>query len=49
MHVRAAKRNGLTDEEIAEVFLQAAIYCGVPDANTAFRIAQGVLAEDEPS
>lgn len=49
MHVRAAKRNGLTDEEIAEVFLQTAIYCGVPDANTAFRIAQGVLAEDEPS
>lgn len=49
MHVRAAKRNGLTDEEIAEVFLQSAIYCGVPDANTAFRIAQGVLAEDEPS
>ena len=49
MHVRAAKRNGLTDEEIAELFLQTAIYCGVPDANTAFRIAQGVLAEDEPS
>ncbi|MGJ9422620.1 4-carboxymuconolactone decarboxylase [Aeromicrobium sp. CF3.5] len=46
MHVRAAKRNGLTDEEIKELFLQTAIYCGVPDANTAFRIAQGVLAED---
>ena len=45
MHVRAAVRNGLTREEIAEVLLQAAIYCGVPDANTAFRIASGVFAE----
>ena len=49
MHVRAAKRNGLTDDELKELFLQTAIYCGVPDANTAFRIAQGVLAEDEPA
>lgn len=47
MHVRAAKRNGLTDDELKELFLQTAIYCGVPDANTAFRIAQGVLAEDD--
>lgn len=46
MHVRAALRNGLTVEEIKELLLQAAIYCGVPDANTAFRIAQGVLAEE---
>jgi 3-oxoadipate enol-lactonase/4-carboxymuconolactone decarboxylase len=45
MHVRAARRNGLTNDEIKEVFLQAAIYCGVPDANTAFRIARPVLAE----
>lgn len=45
MHVRAARTNGLTDDEIKEVILQAAIYCGVPDANTAFRIAQGVLDE----
>ncbi|HEY6932638.1 MAG TPA: 4-carboxymuconolactone decarboxylase [Marmoricola sp.] len=45
MHVRAARRNGLSNDEIKEVFLQAAIYCGVPDANTAFRIAQPVLAE----
>ncbi|MCU7727573.1 4-carboxymuconolactone decarboxylase [Actinoplanes sp. KI2] len=43
MHVRAARRNGLTDDEIKEVLLQAAIYCGVPAANTAFRIAQQVL------
>jgi 3-oxoadipate enol-lactonase/4-carboxymuconolactone decarboxylase len=45
MHLRAARTNGLTDEEIAEVLLQAAVYCGVPDANTAFRIARTVLAE----
>ncbi|MEH3140408.1 MAG: 4-carboxymuconolactone decarboxylase [Mycobacterium kyogaense] len=45
MHVRAARRNGLSVEEIKEVLLQCAIYCGVPDANTAFRIAAGVLAE----
>jgi 3-oxoadipate enol-lactonase/4-carboxymuconolactone decarboxylase len=45
MHVRAARRNGLSAEEIKEVLLQSAIYCGVPDANTAFRIAQQVLAE----
>ena len=45
MHVRAALTNGLTIEEIKETFLQTAIYCGVPDANSAFRIAQGVLAE----
>ena len=46
MHVRAALRNGLTVEEIKEVILQSAIYCGVPDANTAFRIASGVLREE---
>jgi 3-oxoadipate enol-lactonase/4-carboxymuconolactone decarboxylase len=45
MHVRAARTNGLTDDEIKEVLLQAAVYCGVPAANTAFRIAQKVLAE----
>lgn len=46
MHVRAALRNGLTVDEIKEVLLQSAIYCGVPDANTAFRIAQQVLSEE---
>jgi 4-carboxymuconolactone decarboxylase len=43
MHVRAALRNGLTVDEIKETLLQTAIYCGVPDANTAFRIAQQAL------
>lgn len=47
MHVRAARRNGLSVEEIKEVLLQTAIYCGVPDANTAFRIAQAALADQE--
>ena len=45
MHLRAALRNGLTRDEIKEVLLKSAIYCGVPDANTAFRIANGVFAE----
>jgi 3-oxoadipate enol-lactonase/4-carboxymuconolactone decarboxylase len=45
MHLRGARRNGLTDDEIAEALLQTAIYCGIPDANTAFRIAQQVLIE----
>ena len=43
MHVRAARTNGLTNDEIKELLLQTAIYCGVPDANTAYRIAQKVL------
>jgi 3-oxoadipate enol-lactonase/4-carboxymuconolactone decarboxylase len=47
MHVRAARRNGLSVDEIKEVLLQIAIYCGVPDANTAFRIAQAALADQE--
>jgi 4-carboxymuconolactone decarboxylase len=47
MHVRAALRNGLTPEEIGEVILQCAIYCGVPAANAAFAVAQDVLAEEE--
>ena len=45
MHVRAALRNGLTPDEIKEVFLQSAVYCGVPAANRAFAIASEVLAE----
>ena len=44
LHVRAALRNGLTQDEIKEVLLQSAIYCGVPAANSAFAIAQRVLA-----
>jgi 4-carboxymuconolactone decarboxylase len=47
MHVRAALRNGLTQDEIKEVLLQSAIYCGVPAANSAFAVAQGVLAAQE--
>jgi len=47
MHVRAALRNGLTQDEIKEVLLQAAIYCGVPAANRAFSIAQEVLREEQ--
>ncbi|MFE9903481.1 bifunctional 3-oxoadipate enol-lactonase/4-carboxymuconolactone decarboxylase PcaDC [Streptomyces achromogenes] len=48
MHVRAARRNGLTPEEIGAVLLQTAVYCGVPAANSAFATAQRVLAEEEP-
>ncbi len=44
MHVHAALRNGLTAAEIEEVILQSAIYCGVPAANTAFRLAAPILA-----
>jgi 4-carboxymuconolactone decarboxylase len=48
MHVRAARRNGLSNEEIKEVLLHSAIYCGVPAANAAFMVAQRVL-EEEPT
>jgi len=43
MHVRAALRNGLTPDEIKEILLQSAIYCGVPAANSAFAIAREVI------
>jgi len=42
MHIRAARRNGLANEEIAEVLLQCAVYCGVPAANSAFKVLQDV-------
>ncbi len=45
LHVRAALRNGLTREEIVEVLLQTAVYCGVPAANGAFAVLRDVLAE----
>lgn len=45
MHVRAALGNGLTREEIAEVFIHTAVYAGVPSANAAFAIAQRVFDE----
>ena len=47
LHVRAALRNGLTADEIKEVLLQTAIYCGVPAANSAFAIARRVIEEGE--
>jgi 3-oxoadipate enol-lactonase/4-carboxymuconolactone decarboxylase len=47
MHIRAALRNGLTREEIGEVLLQSAIYCGVPAANGAFAIFRDVMTEEE--
>ncbi|HEY3192670.1 MAG TPA: 4-carboxymuconolactone decarboxylase [Solirubrobacterales bacterium] len=46
MHVRAARRNGLSNDEIKEVLLQSAIYCGVPAANHAFAVASRVLEEE---
>jgi 3-oxoadipate enol-lactonase/4-carboxymuconolactone decarboxylase len=46
MHLRAARTNGLTPADISEVLLQSAVYCGVPAANTAFRIARRVFEED---
>jgi 4-carboxymuconolactone decarboxylase len=46
MHVRAALRNGVTPDELKEVLLQCAVYCGVPAANGAFAIAQRVLEEE---
>ncbi|WP_062643863.1 bifunctional 3-oxoadipate enol-lactonase/4-carboxymuconolactone decarboxylase PcaDC [Streptomyces maremycinicus] len=45
-HIRAALRNGLTPDEIKEVLLQAAVYCGVPAANSAFKVAQQVIREE---
>ncbi|MBS9403657.1 4-carboxymuconolactone decarboxylase [Halomonas sp. TRM85114] len=47
LHVRGALNNGLTRDEIAEVFLQTAIYCGVPAAIDSFRTAQKVIDEYE--
>ncbi|MFG3257052.1 alpha/beta fold hydrolase [Streptomyces sp. NPDC048172] len=46
LHVRAARRNGLTPDEIAAALLQTAVYCGVPAANAAFAVAQRVLEEE---
>jgi 4-carboxymuconolactone decarboxylase len=49
LHVRAAFNNGVTRDEIKEVLMQAAIYCGVPAANTAFHLAEEVFAQMEPT
>ena len=45
LHVRAAFNNGVTRDEIKEVLLQAAIYCGVPAANSSFHMAEEVFAQ----
>ena len=45
LHIRGAHRNGLSDDEIKEVLLQYAVYCGVPAANSAFAVFQRVLEE----
>lgn len=45
MHIRGALANGVTEEELREILLQMAIYCGFPAASEAFRIARDVLAE----
>jgi 4-carboxymuconolactone decarboxylase len=47
MHIRAGLRNGLTREEIKEVLLQSAIYCGVPAANGAFAVFREVMSEQD--
>jgi 4-carboxymuconolactone decarboxylase len=49
MHVRASFNNGLTQDELKEVILQAAIYCGVPAANQAFKEAAAVIKERDES
>jgi 4-carboxymuconolactone decarboxylase len=45
LHLRAARRNGLTEEEIGEVLLHTAVYAGIPAANAAFALAQRVFSE----
>ena len=47
MHVRAARRNGVTPDEIGEVLLHTAVYVGVPAANSAFAVAQRVLSDED--
>jgi len=45
LHLRSARNNDVSREEIKEVLLQCAIYCGVPAANSAFQLAQSVFDE----
>jgi 4-carboxymuconolactone decarboxylase len=47
LHMRAAANNGVTEEEIREVLLHCAIYCGVPAANAAFHAAKEILSEED--
>jgi 4-carboxymuconolactone decarboxylase len=48
LHLRAAADNGVTPEEIREVLLHCAIYCGIPAANSAFHSASEILSENKP-
>jgi 4-carboxymuconolactone decarboxylase len=45
LHLRAAKNNGVSRDEMKEVLMQTAIYCGVPAANSAFHLAQKIFDE----
>jgi 4-carboxymuconolactone decarboxylase len=45
LHLRAAKNNGVTRDEIKEVLMQSAIYCGIPAANATFHLAEEVWNE----
>ena len=47
LHLRAAKNNGVTRDEIKEVLMQTAIYCGVPAANSAFHLAERIFREED--
>ena len=45
LHIRATQNTGVTVDELKEVFMQVAVYAGVPAANTAFSVAKRVYAE----
>jgi 4-carboxymuconolactone decarboxylase len=47
LHLRAAKNNGVTRDEIKEILMQTAIYCGVPAANSAFHLAQTIFPDED--
>jgi len=49
LHLRAAKNNGVTQDQIKEVLMQTAVYCGVPAANSAFHLAQKIFEEEARS
>jgi 4-carboxymuconolactone decarboxylase len=49
LHLRGAMNNGATRDQIKELLLQAAVYCGVPAANSAFRAAEEVFSEQDRS
>ena len=47
LHLRAARNNGVTREQVKEVLLQTAVYCGVPAANSAFHLADKIFKEQD--